>query len=298
MVGRALCETLVGQGHDVVKLVRRPVRTGEVGAIAWDPAAGAIDAAGLEGLDGVVHLAGAGIADHRWTPSQKAAILDSRVQGTGLLARTLAGLASPPPVMLSGSAIGIYGTRDDEMLTERSPAGDGFLADVVEQWEAASQPAAEAGIRTVNLRTGIVLSRRGGALKKQLLPFKLGLGGRVGSGRQWMSWITIDDEIAAIVHLLGADGVSGPVNLTAPQPVTQIDFARTLGRVLHRPTVLPTPVFLVKAALGADLVDELLLASQRVSSTELIDSGFVFAHPDLETGLRAMVGRGAGRPRE
>ncbi len=291
LVGRALCERLGALGHEVVKVVRRAVPAGETGAVAWDPSAGTIDRDGLDGLDGVVHLAGAGIADKRWTPGHKAAILDSRVAGTSLLARTLAGLASPPPVLLSGSAIGFYGSRGDELLTESSAIGGGFLADVVGKWEAASRPAADAGIRTVTLRTGIVLSRDGGALKKQLLPFKLGLGGRVGSGRQWMSWITIDDEVAAIVHLLTATNVAGPVNLSAPNPVTQAVFADNLGRALHRPTILPTPVFLVKAALGGELVDELLLASQRVVPEQLVDSGFVFTHPELDAALDQTVHR-------
>ncbi len=291
LIGRALCETLVSQGHEVVKVVRRVVPPSETGTVAWDPSTGVIDAAGLEGLDGVVHLAGAGIAERRWTPAHKASILDSRVAGTNLLARTLAGLASPPSVLLSGSAIGFYGDRGDELLTESSAIGTGFLAEVVGKWEVASRPAVDAGIRTVALRTGIVLSINGGALKKQLLPFKLGLGGKVGTGRQWMSWITLHDEVAAIIHLLTASDVSGPVNLAAPGPVTQADFADSLGRALHRPTILPTPVFLVKAALGRELVDELLLASQRVDGRRLVDSGLTFTHPELDGALDHMVRR-------
>jgi uncharacterized protein (TIGR01777 family) len=257
--------------------------------VHWDPDADEIDTGGLVGIDAVVHLAGAGIGDKKWTPERKTLILESRTRGTGLLARTLAGMASPPSVLVSGSAVGYYGNRGDELLTEESAPGADFTAEVCQAWESATAPAAEAGIRVVTVRTGIVLSPHGGVLKRLLLPFKLGLGGRVASGKQYMSWITIDDEVGAIVHLLTADGVRGPVNLTAPNPATNAELTDALGRALHRPTVLPTPLAPLKVLYGSELVQALLVDGQRVSSAKLAASGYAFAHPELDDALAAVL---------
>jgi uncharacterized protein len=289
LIGTTLVEALTADGHRPVRLVRRSPRPGE-DAISWDPAAGAIDADSLEGIDAVVHLAGEGIAEKRWNPAQKARILDSRVDGTTLLATTLAGLDKRPAVLLSGSAIGYYGDRGDEELTEASPPGDIFLADVCKAWEAATATAEAAGIRVAHLRTGIVLDAHGGALAKTLPLFKLGLGGRLGSGKQWWSWISADDEVGAIRFLLHAD-VSGPVNLTAPQPVTNAEFTKVLGQVLGRPTLLPVPAFGPKVLLGGELAEQLLFTSARVLPMALTDAGYQFATPDLESGLRKVLGR-------
>lgn len=286
LIGTALIPRLRADGHRVARLVRGVPEGGD--DVRWDPVAGTIDARALEGIDAVVHLAGAGIGDKKWTPARKRLILESRTQGTSLLARTLAGLDRRPSVLLSGSAVGIYGTRDDELLTEASATGTGFTAEVCTAWEAATAPAQEAGIRVAHLRTGIVLSAQGGALGRMLLPFKLGLGGRMGSGSQYMSWIAIDDEVGAIRHLLTAD-VSGPVNLTAPNPVTNAEFTATLGRVLQRPTKLPTPMLPLKALYGAELVQSLLLDGQRVQPAALEASGYEFALPTLEGALRAVL---------
>jgi uncharacterized protein (TIGR01777 family) len=245
----------------------------------------------LDGVDGAVNLAGEGIADKRWSDDQKRRILDSRVRSTDLLARGLAELDPRPTVLVSGSAIGFYGDRGDEILTEESSGGAGFLADLVRQWEAATAPAEAVGIRTVPIRTGIVLSARGGALKKQLPLFKHGVGGRLGSGRQYQSWISIDDEIGGILHALSNATISGPLNLTAPGPVTNREFTATLGRVLGRPTVAAVPRFALSLAMGGQLVDEALLASQRVMPATLRATGYQFKHPGLEAALRAVLGK-------
>ena len=260
----------------------------------WDPAAGTIDAAALEGHDAAVNLAGAGIGEHRWTPKHKAAIRDSRVQGTGLLARTLASLDRPPSVLASGSAVGFYGNRGDEELTEDSGPGTGFLADVVQEWEAATTPARQAGIRVATIRSGVVLSGRGGALGRQLLPFRLGLGGRLGSGNQWLSWISLDDEVGAIRHVLAHRDVEGPVNLTAPGPVTNGEFTRSLGRAVRRPTVLPTPTVALWALFGREMVAEMLLTSHRALPAVLTASGYSFRHPAVDAALADVLGRSAG----
>lgn len=289
LIGSRLVPALAGAGHRPIRLVRRAPKPG-ADEIGWQPADGEIDAASLEGVDAVVHLAGAGIGDKRWDDDYKRLLLTSRTEPTALLAKTLASLSKPPSVLLSGSAIGYYGDRGDEVLTEQSDSGSGFLPDLVRQWEAAAQPAAEAGIRTVYLRTGIVLANDGGALGKMLPLFRFGVGGRFGSGRQYMSWITIDDEIGAIEFLLGAD-LSGPVNLTAPSPVTNATFTETLGSVLGRPTLLPVPAFGPKLLLGAEAAQALLFDSQRVEPAALNDAGFGFHHPELVDGLRAVVGK-------
>lgn len=288
LIGSALVATLQQQGHAVVRLVRRPAQGTD--EISWDPVGGTLDPGALDGVGAVVNLSGAGIGDHRWTDAYKRELVQSRLAATGLLARTIAGSSTRPPVLLSGSAIGAYGARGDEELTEASALGTDFLADLCRQWEAATAPAAEAGVRVAHLRTGIVLSAAGGALKKQLPLFKLGLGGRFGSGRQWQSWISIDDEVAAIAHLLDAD-VEGPVNLTAPAPVTNREFTRRLADVLHRPAVLPIPSFGPKLLLGGELADALLFTGQRVLPAKLEASGYRFRHASLDAALRAVLGR-------
>jgi uncharacterized protein (TIGR01777 family) len=292
-IGSALLPALVEAGHRPIRALRASTIPRGVEAIAWDPVAGTIDAASLEGVGAVVHLAGAGIGDKRWGDERKRLILESRTTPTRLLAETLAGLAKPPSVLVSGSAVGYYGNRGDEVLTEDSPPGTDFVADVCVQWEQAAQPAAEAGIRVVNIRTGIVLGRHGGVLKRLLLPFKLGLGGRTSSGRQWMSWISLDDEVRAILRAICTDSLHGPANLTAPKPVTNAALSTTLAGVLHRPALLPTPTFGVKAVYGSELVQHLLLEGQRVLPARLEASGFTFAHPTLEVALRSILDRPA-----
>jgi uncharacterized protein len=285
LIGSALVPRLEQLGHSATRIVRSAPRAGE---ISWDPMGGRLEPADLAGADAVVHLAGEGVGERRWTDEQKARIRDSRVRGTDLLARTLAQLERKPAVLVSGSAIGYYGDRGDETLNEESAGGDGFLADVVRDWEAATAPAEEAGIRVVHLRSGIVLSRRGGALGRMLTPFRLGVGGRLGSGRQYMSWITLDDEVAAIVHALTTDAVRGAMNATAPNPVTNAEFSKVLGRVLRRPSVVPVPRFALSLVLGSELAGE-LLGSQRVLPAKLTATGFEFRHPDLEPALRSVV---------
>ena len=288
LVGTALSSSLRSQGHTVVTLVRRAAAGPD--QITWDPAAGQLDPAAIDGADAVVNLSGAGIGDRRWNDAYKRELVDSRLQTTGLLARTIAATDRKPSVFLSGSAIGWYGPRGDEELTESSSPGSTFLADLCVQWEAATEPASAAGVRTAHLRTGIVLTPAGGALKKQLPLFRFGLGGSFGNGRQWQSWISLDDEVGAIIHLLTAD-VEGPVNLTAPNPVTNKEFTKTLGKVLGRPTVLPIPSFGPKLLLGGELADALLFTGQRVLPSKLTASGYTFTHPTLEVALRALLGR-------
>jgi uncharacterized protein (TIGR01777 family) len=287
LIGSALIPKLRADGARVLRLVRgEPEGSDDV---RWDPVAGTIDADGLEGVDAVVHLAGAGIADKKWTPDRKRLILESRTRATDLLARTLAGLTRPPAVLVSGSAVGYYGNRGDTVLTEESAAGDDFTAQVCVAWEGATAPAAEAGIRVVTIRTGIVLAAHGGALHQMLLPFKLGLGGRLGSGRQYLSWIALDDHVDAVRHLLAAETVSGPVNLTAPNPATNAEFTRALGGALHRPTRLPTPLLPLKAIYGSELVQHLLVEGQRVVPSVLAASGFAFTYPEVDAALRAVL---------
>jgi uncharacterized protein len=289
LIGMALCRHLTREGHQVVRVVRRPLGSNEP-SVLWDPSTGDIDAEGLEGIDAAVHLAGESIGAKRWSPAQKQAIKRSRTDGTALLARTLAGLDRKPSVFLSGSAIGYYGDAGDRVVDEESPAGDLFLSEICAAWEAAAQPAIDAGIRTAFLRTGIVLDPNEGALNRLLPLFRLGLGGKMGSGRQWMSWITIDDEVAAITWLLEHD-VAGPVNLVAPNPVTNGELAKTLARVLGRPAFVPVPSFGPKLLLGGELAHELLFASQRVAPAVLEAEGFPFQHRELEDGLRHVLKR-------
>ncbi len=289
LVGSELAKRLRGQGHTVRTLVRREANERQ-GEIAWSPAEGQIAASELEGLDAVVHLAGESIAEGRWNDEKKKRILESRVQGTKLLAETIGKLKQKPSTFVCASAIGIYGSRGDEKLTEESAAGEGFLADVCQAWEKACEPARKAGIRVVNLRIGVVLSREGGALKKMLLPFQLGAGGRLGSGQQFMSWITRDDLVQVIQHAIEHTELSGPVNAVAPEPVTNKVFTQALGKVLHRPTLFPVPAPAARLAFG-EMADELLLSSTRVVPEKLQGSGYQFASADIEGGLRTALQR-------
>ena len=287
LIGTELGAHLEGVGHRVTRLVRRLAGTNE---ILWNPAQGQLDPASIEGTEAVIHLSGASIGDKRWTNSYKKEILESRTLSTSLLARTIASLNKKPEVFLSGSAIGIYGARDDTALDEASTLGDSFLADVCKQWESAATPAIQAGIRTVFIRTGIVLTPKGGALKKQLPLFKVGLGGKFAGGKQWQSWITLDDEVRAIEFLLKAQ-ISGAVNLTAPNPVTNSEFTSTLARVLHRPALLSIPTFGPKLLLGGELAESLLFTGQRVIPSMLIANGFTFSHDHLEEALRSLLNK-------
>ena len=279
LIGSALAAALRSDGHRVRPIVRRAVH---------GPDELPMDALDLTGVDAVVNLAGEGIAEKRWNDEQKRTILTSRTETTRAVAAAVA--AANVPVLLSGSAIGYYGHRGDDLLTEDSGPGAGFLADLCVQWEAAAHAAADAGARVALLRTGIVLTPKGGALARLLPLFKLGVGGRMGSGTQWVSWITLDDEVRAIQHLLTTD-VSGPVNLTAPNPVRNAEQAKTLGRVLKRPSFLPTPAFGPKLLLGSELANTLLNDSQRVLPERLHTSGFEHAHPELDGALRALLGK-------
>jgi uncharacterized protein len=286
LIGTALCAHLRKNGHTVLRVVRRNA-TGD--DITWDPAAGTIETTKLEGVDAVVHLAGEGIAESKWTDDHKRKVMDSRVKGTTLLASTIAGLNNRPAVFASGSAMGYYGNTDDRDVTEASPAGNGFLSTVVKAWEESTRAAEDAGVRTAHLRTGIVLSTKGGALKQQLLPFKLGAGGRMGSGKQYLPWISIVDEVRAIEHVIATASLRGPVNLTAPNPVTNLEFTKALGKALKRPTVLPTPLAPLKVLYGADMVREMLLEGSKVLPKALLDSGFEFTHTQLDATLRALL---------
>ena len=288
-IGSALLPALIREGHRPVRIVRG--RGAGDDELRWDPEAGTIDAEGLEGIGGVVHLAGAGIGDRRWTDARKRLILETRTKGTSLLARTLAGLTRPPSTLVSASAIGYYGNRGDEPLDEQSTPGNDFVARVCVQWEAATAPASDVGIRVARVRSGIVLGRDGGVLPRLLLPFRLGLGGRIGSGRQYMSWISIDDEVRGILHALTQDNVAGPVNLTSPAPVTNDEFTKTLGHLVRRPTVIPTPLLPLRARYGSELVQHLLVEGQRVLPKRLEATGYAFEHLTLEDALRAIVDR-------
>ncbi len=285
LIGSALARSLSSGGHDVVKLVRRRPEAGE---IRWDPTAGQLDPADLEGTDAVINLAGQGVAAARWSPAQKQAIRDSRVMGNRLLAEAISSLESGPRVLIVGSAIGFYGDTGTETADESSPNGNDFLASVCVALEASTTAAGNHGCRVVHARTGIVLSPDGGALGQILPFFKAGIGGRIGDGRQFWSWISIADEIAALTHLLHSD-IEGPVNLVSPEPVTNAEFTKTLGRVLHRPTILPTPKVALWIRLGRELTDALLYTSTRVTPKKLLSDGFEFRDVELEAGLRAML---------
>ncbi len=291
LIGSALCTALVARGDRVVRILRHaPSGRDE---IHWDPAGGVLNPSDLRGTDAVVHLAGAGIADRRWTPAQRDRIRESRTRGTTLLAGALAEIRDDggPSTLVSGSAIGFYGDAGDRILDESGPRGTGFLADVCVAWEQATERAGSAGVRVAHARTGVVLTPVGGLLAKQLPLFRLGLGGRLGSGRQYLSWISLQDEVAALLWLVDRE-VEGPVNLVAPSPVTNAEFARSLGSALGRPARLPVPAAMPMVMFGRDLVRELMLASTRVRPRVLEDGGFAFTDPELGPALRAMV---AGR---
>jgi uncharacterized protein (TIGR01777 family) len=286
LIGSALVPALVGEGDEVTRLVRSPRQAG-AGTVRWDPDAGALDRDRLEGVDALVHLSGETVAG-RWSEAKKVRIMESRRRSTLLLAAAIAALERPPQVFICASAIGYYGNRGAEHLTEDSPPGKGFLAEVVREWEAATQPAVEAGTRVVNLRFGIVLSREGGALAQMLTPFRLGLGGPLGSGRQYMSWIAIDDVVGAVQHALRTTDLSGPVNASAPEPVTNKEFARTLGRVLRRPALLPVPPLVLRLMFG-EFAEEGLLSGQRAVPAKLTASGHTFRFPALEGALQHVL---------
>jgi uncharacterized protein (TIGR01777 family) len=287
LVGKALITSLTKDGHEVIRLVRHERAFGAP-EIGWFPKEGRIDAEHLEGLDVVVHLAGESIASGRWTNEKKRAIRESRVKGTALLSETLARLSRPPSVFLSASAIGYYGNRGDELLTEASAPGKDFLSSVCVEWENASKSAAEKGIRTVNMRFGIILDAHDGALAKMLTPFRMGIGGRVGNGKQWMSWIAIDDVVGALKSVMEDQSASGPINFVAPNPVTNAEFTKTLARVLSKPAIFPIPEFGARLAFG-EMADALLLSSQRVEPGVLKQRGYLFNWPTLEPALRKIV---------
>jgi hypothetical protein len=286
-VGSSLTPFLSSQGHEVFPLVRREASAGE---IFWDPSKGLIKAAKMEGMDAVIHLAGENIAAGRWSTARKKRIRDSRVEGTRLLSEALAGLRQPPRVLVCASAIGFYGDRGEEVLTEDSAPGSDFLAEVCRGWEAAAEPAREKGIRTVHLRFGVILSPKGGALKKMLFPFRLGAGGVIGSGSQFMSWIALDDVLGAASHALRTDSLSGPVNTVSPHPATNREFTRSLGKVLSRPTLFPMPAFAARLLFG-EMADALLLSSSRVEPVRLKRSGYQFLYPKLDAALWHLLGR-------
>ena len=281
LLGSALLPALEADGHDVLRLVRHPPSSD--GDVAWNPAAGTIDAAALAGVEAAIHLSGATIG-RRWTSSRKAEILASRIDSTRLLSEALAALDPRPTVLVCAGGVGIYGDRGDEILTEESTLGDGFLADVGRAWEEAAEPArAAGGIRVVNFRQGIVLTRRGGALERMLTPFKLGVGGRVGSGKQWWSWVELSDLVDAYRHALTSD-LTGPVNLMSPNPATNEQFTSALGKALHRPTVVPLPTVLARTIFG-EMGGEVLLGGQRALPAKLLDTGFTFRYADLGSAL-------------
>jgi uncharacterized protein len=288
MLGTALHKAFASRGTRILQLVRRDPSA--VGEIRWDPSASRplADLQPLEGLAAVIHLSGANIAGHRWTEAYKHEMVVSRVESIRALATILSSLHQPPSALVAASAAGFYGNRGDELLDERSSPGNGFLAGLCQAWEAAAQPAIEAGIRVVHPRFGVVLDAKGGALARMLLPFKLGLSGRLGSGRQWMSWISLADAVAALLFLVDSPEFAGPFNLTAPQPVTNSEFTRALARAVHRPAVLPAPSFALRLAFG-QMADEALLASARVLPANLTAAGFSFAHPTIGPALAAAL---------
>ncbi len=289
LIGTALRNFLSCAGHRILTLVRRPPNL-DGPEIFWDPTRGELDKNSLESTDVVIHLAGENIGDGKWSPRRKAAIRDSRIEGTRFLSEILASLRHPPKVLISSSAVGFYGNRGDEMLTEESPCGTGFLAETCQAWENAAEPARKAGIRVVHPRIGIVLSPAGGALGKMLFPFKMGFGGPIGSGAQWMSWIAMEDLMGIFYHLIFSEKISGPVNVTSPWPVTNRAFTKTLGGVLGRPTPFPLPVFGVRLLFG-EMGETLLLEGQKVKPQKLMDAGFPFLYPELESALRWELGK-------
>jgi len=284
LIGSHLLPDLRSRGHEVVPIKRQHSSDG----IYWNPDAGEIESDKLDGADAIVNLAGAGVAE-RWTKIHKQEIYDSRIKGTALLASAISTLKNKPQVFVCASAIGFYGERGPEVLTENSTAGNNFLAKVCADWETQAKNVEQSGVRVVSLRFGIVLSTRGGALQKMLVPFQMGAGGRLGSGEQYMSWISIDDAVAAIRFAIESDKLTGPVNVVAPTPVSNIEFTNALGHVLHRPTVMPVPVVMAHLAFGAEMADQVLLASDRVLPEKLKSAGFQYAYPDLEKALAHVV---------
>ncbi|MEU3050667.1 TIGR01777 family oxidoreductase [Streptomyces sp. NPDC006984] len=285
LVGSALVRSLRADGHPVVRLVRRPARSAD--EVEWDPGRQYVDAAGLAGCDAVVHLAGAGIGDHRWTDAYRREIRDSRVLGTAAVAEAIASLDRPPRVLVSGSAVGYYGDTGDRAVDEDAPPGEGFLPEVCVAWEEAAAPAQEAGVRTAFARTGLVVSREGGAWGRMFPLFRAGLGGRLGDGRQYWSFIALHDEVAALRHILDTESLSGPVNLTAPEPVTNREVTAAMGRVLHRPAVFAVPTPALRLVLG-EMASE-VLGSQRVLPARLLESGFSFAFPRIDGAVAAAL---------
>ncbi|MFF7200822.1 TIGR01777 family oxidoreductase [Streptomyces sp. NPDC008141] len=285
LIGTALVRSLRADGHEVVRLVRRPARSGD--EVEWDPHRQYVDAAGLVGCEAVVHLAGAGVGARRWTDAYRKEIRDSRVLGTAAVAEALASLDTPPRVLVCGSAVGFYGDTGDRAVDEEAPPGDGFLPNLCVEWEEAAAPAAEADVRTAFARTGLVVSRKGGAWGRLFPLFKAGLGGRLGDGRQYWSFISLHDEVAALRHILDTESLSGPVNLTSPQPVTNREVTAAMGRALHRPTVFTVPSAALKIALG-DMAGD-VLGSQRVLPRRLLDSGFTFAFPGIDEAVGAAL---------
>jgi uncharacterized protein (TIGR01777 family) len=291
LVGRALVRSLLADGHSVTRLVRggaQQFSAPGTAAVAWDPDGGTIDAGALEGHDAAVHLAGEPVAEGRWDDAKKRRILESRVKGTRLLAETLAGLKEKPRVLVSASAVGFYGDRGAEVMREESASGEGFLSEVCREWEKATLAASQAGVRVVHLRIGFVLSGEGGGLPKMLTPFKLGVGGKVGSGRQYISWITLEDLVRVIRRAVEDERLRGPVNAVAPGAVTNEEFTKALGGVLGRPTFLPVPVFALRLAFG-EVADAVMLSSTRVEPTRLEEAGFDFKHTDIEGALRSVL---------
>jgi uncharacterized protein (TIGR01777 family) len=286
LIGSKLTALLTERGNRVLSMVRRnPSGNNE---IQWNPAAGTLDKSALEGLDAVVHLAGENIASGRWTPARKKLIRMSRLQGTQLLAQSLAHLFDPPKVLISVSAIGYYGDRGEELLDENSSSGTGFLPELCREWEAATSPASMRNIRVVNPRLGVVLSGSGGALPRMLAPFRWGVGGRIGSGRQFMSWIAIEDLVGMIDHAIHCNSLQGPLNAVSPNPVTNSEFSKTIGKILKRPALFPVPAFTLRLAFG-QMADEVLLAGARVSADRLLKSGYKFLYPELEDALRHIL---------
>lgn len=287
LVGTALTLFLQAKGHELLSLTRSKNRES---SIYWKPEEGLLDPEILNTVDAVIHLAGENLANKRWSPAQKRKILDSRVMGTQLLAETIANAEKPPKIWISASAVGFYGNSGDQFVDENSPAGTGFLADVCKRWEAATQKAENASARVVHLRTGMVLSSEGGALKKMLPPFRMGVGGQIGDGRQYISWILLEDMVHAIDHILNHDSLSGAVNLVTPEPVTNQQFTKTLGAVLHRPTLFPLPAFMAKILFG-EMANELLLSGTRALPTKLLESGYSFLYPKLTEGVEHLLAR-------
>ncbi len=287
LVGTALIKSLEPDRHEIHRLVRH--YPGNSSEIEWSPDRYSIALSLIEGFDAVVHLAGESIAEGRWTDEKKKRIRESRVKGTKLLSDALANLTNPPRTLISASAIGYYGDRDDELLTETSSPGNDFLSEVCVEWEQATSHATTMGIRVVNSRFGIILDKEGGALKKMLPPFRMGIGGRIGSGKQWMSWIALDDVVGALKFALTNDSLSGPVNFVAPNPVRNSEFTKALGGALSRPTIFPIPVFGVRFAFG-EMADALLLSSQRVEPKRLKESGYQFQYPELQSALKHVLG--------